>query len=193
MKQERLQAIFTAIPTLETPRLLLRRILPKDAKDMFDYSKRESVVRYLLWDVHPDEAYTASYIDYLQQRYEIGDLFDWAVVLKKEGRMIGTCGFTQIDTVNDTAEIGYVINDTYRGSGYAPEAAKEVIRFGFEKLGLMRISALCMRDNSASLSVMAKCGMQREGLLRSAILVKGRREDVHVAAVTRQDYQDQQQ
>lgn len=193
MRQEALQRCFTAIPTLMTDRLILRRISPKDKEDMFAYSHSAEITRYLLWEPHPDVEYTGQYIDYLQERYDLGDFYDWAVTFREGGRMIGTCGFTQIDTVNDTAEIGYVINGAFAGQGYATEAAMAVLRFGFEKLRLARISALCMKDNAASLRVMEKCGMQKEGLLRSAIAVKGRREDVILSALTAADYAAQKQ
>lgn len=188
MRQDTLQRLFTAIPTLQTERLVLRRIEPRDKEDMYAYSRSEETTRYLLWNPHPDADYTGQYIDYLEERYSLGDFYDWAVVLKEENRMIGTCGFTQIDTVNDTAEIGYVIHASFCGYGYATEAAREIIRFGFQRMRLARISALCMRENIASLRVMEKCGMHKEGLLRSAIAVKGRREDLILAALTRADF-----
>lgn len=188
MKQKTIQEVFTDIPSLETERLTLRKILPTDAEDMFEYSANPSVTKYLLWTEHPSLAYTEAYVDYLQTRYAVADYYDWAVVTKAEGKMIGTVGFTSIDAANNTAEIGYVLNPAFWGKGIAAEAVKELLRFGFEGLSLSRISAVCMSKNAASLRVMEKCGMQIEGQLRSAVLAKGKRWDVFLAAITAEDF-----
>ena len=188
MTKEELLGIFTHIPVLETERLCLRKLSETDAVDMYEYSKDPAVVEHLLWDVHPSCEYTAQYLAYLDGEYAMGRFFDWALVERASGKMIGTCGFTNIDTVNNSAEIGYVLNPAFRGRGIAPEAARAVIDFGFRTLGLMRISAICMAENQASLRVMQKCGMQREGLLRAAVYVKERYRDVIVASITAKEY-----
>lgn len=188
MTQEELHNIFTAPPVLETERLRLRQILPKDAEDMFAYSKSAEVTRYLLWDVHPDAIYTEKYVAYLQERYAVGDFYDFAIEYKENGKMIGTVGFTSFDLPNRSAEVGYVIAPAYQGQGIATEALTRLIAFGFEKCALSRISAVCMRGNLASLRVMEKCGLKHEGVLRSAVLAKGEMRDVHVSAITERDY-----
>ncbi len=188
MTQEKLHSIFTSPPTLITERLILRKITLMDARDMFSYSRLDEVTRYLLWDAHPNEEYTQSYVAYLQERYAAGDFYDFAVVLKETDAMIGTVGFTSFDLPNRSAEVGYVISPYHQGKGYATEALKRLIAFGFDDLGLSRISAVCMKGNTASLRVMEKCGLKREGLLRSAVLAKGEMRDVHLSAITEKDY-----
>ena len=185
MTQEELHRIFTNSPTLETERLILRRILPSDAEDMYAYSKDSRVTRYLLWDAHPDPLYTEQYVRYLQERYAAGDYYDFAIVCKKTHKMIGTVGFTSFDLPNCSAEVGYVVSPAYQGQGYATEALMRVLAFGFETCALVRISAVCMKENAASLRVMEKCGMEREGLLRRAVYAKGRMNDVYLCAKVR--------
>ena len=188
MTQEKLHSIFTNLPTLETERLILRKIAISDADDMFAYSRDTELTRYLLWDAHPDPLYTEHYVRYLQERYAVGDFYDFAVVSKALGSMIGTVGFTSFDLPNRSAEIGYVISPTHQGKGYATEAVKKILDFGFQKCELERISAVCMRGNHASLRVMEKCGLKREGLLRSAVFSKGEMKDVYLSAITKTDY-----
>jgi len=189
MQRAMLNRLSTHMPTLETERLLLRRIEKSDADDMYEYSCDRDVTKYLLWDAHPDPFYTADYVEYLQERYALGDFYDWAIVLKENGKMIGTCGFTNFDLPNGACEIGYVLNPLYRGKGIAPEAAGCVIKYAFEVLGLERVSAICMKENAASLRVMAKCGMTYEGTLRRAVFCKGRHIDVSVCSVIREEYE----
>ena len=188
MTQEKLHQFFTAPPTLCTERLVLRKISVSDAEDMFAYSANEDLTRYLLWDPHPDLFYTEHYIRYLQERYAAGDFYDFAVVSKETGRMIGTVGFTSFDLPNRSAEIGYVIAPNSQGRGYATEAVTRLISFGFDECALERISAVCMKENLASMRVMEKCGLKREGLLRSAVFAKGEMRDVYLSAITKKDY-----
>ena len=188
MTQEKLHRIFTNPPTLETERLILRKIVVTDADDMFEYSSNKDLTRYLLWDAHPDALYTEQYICYLQERYAAGDFYDFAVVVKETGHMIGTVGFTSFDLPNRSAEIGYVISPEHQCQGYATEAILRLLALGFEEFMLERISAVCMKGNLASLRVMEKCGLKREGLLRSSVFAKGEMMDVHLSAITRKDY-----
>ena len=190
MKKEELLRIFSHMPQLETKRLLLRPLRVADAEDMFDYAKSPEVTRYLLWSPHRDVEYTRSYLQYLAGRYRIGMHYEWAVILKEEARMIGTCGFVSIDTVNKAAELGYVLNPRYRGLGLMPEAAARVLRFGFEELQLHRIEARYMTGNDASRRVMDKLGMHFEGIKREAMLVKGAYRDIATCAVLRPEFKD---
>ncbi len=162
-----------------------------DAEDMFDYARRADVTRYLLWDCHPSIAATREYLQFIQKQYEEGEFYDWAIVLRDNGKMIGTCGFTSFDDENNAAEIGYVLNPDYRGIGLVPEAVSEILRFGFLRLDLHRISARYMEGNDASRRVMEKCGMSFEGTHRSSLYVKGTYKTVSVCAILREEYLQQ--
>ena len=181
--------MFSKIPILETPRLTLRRLRVDDAGDMFEYACREDVTRYLSWSVHPDRDYTRDYLAFVQRQYEEGEFYDWAVIDKAEMKMIGTCGFTSFDDENNAGEIGYVLNPDYWGQGLMPEAAREVVRFGFQKLNLHRIYARCMEENAQSRRVMEKCGLFYEGTHRSSLYIKGEYRTVCIYALLREDYE----
>lgn len=176
------------MPTLTTDRLILRRIAVSDTDDMYEYACLDEVTKYLTWYPNPDKEYTHDYLEYLGTRYRVGDFFDWAVTLKESGKMIGTCGFSRFNYTDDSAEVGYVINPKYRGNGYAPEALAEVLRFGFENLGLNRLEARYMNGNSASRRVMEKVGMTFEGVHYGSMLIKGDYRDVGVCAILRNNY-----
>ncbi len=187
MKKETLYRIFSHIPTLETARLLLRPLCVADADDMYRYAQRADVTEYLLWSPHPSASYTRDYLAYIEERYAMGDFYDWAIVEKESGRMIGTCGFTAVDAPHNVGEIGYVLSPEYHGKGYATEAAARVLRFGFETLSLHRIEAKFMQGNDASLHVMEKLGMRFEGYRRDGMLVKGRYRTIGICALLEQD------
>ena len=183
MKKENLLHIFSRMPELETERLILRPMRVSDAPDMFDYAKRPEVTRYLLWNPHRDLTYTKRYLEYLAGRYRLGMHYEWALIHKETGHMIGTCGFANIDCTHNSGELGYVLHPDHHGKGLAPEAARRVMKFGFSVLGLHRIEARYMVENLASRSVMEKLGMRDEGVRREAMLVKGEYRDIGTYAI----------
>lgn len=188
IKKAVIYKIFTKMPTLTTDRLVLRRMMVKDTDDMYEYAHIDDVTKYLTWFPHPDKEYTRDYLEYLGTRYRVGDFFDWAVTLKESGKMIGTCGFTRFNYTDNSAEVGYVINPAYRGNGYAPEALREVLRFGFDELGLYRMEAHFINGNTASRRVMEKVGMTFEGVHFGSMLIKGDYRDIGVCAILKRDF-----
>ena len=183
-----LSNLFKRIPDLSTERLLLRKIRLNDAPDMFEYSKDPEVTKYLLWDPHPNVEHTRNYIDYLQDRYRDGKYYDWAVILKSSGKMIGTCGFSSILPEHRSAEVGYVLNPAFRGHGIAGEALSAVLDFAFRKMALNRVEAKCVAENASSERVMQKVGMTFEGVARSALLVKGEFRNIKIYSMLRSEY-----
>ena len=188
MELQTVKRVFSDIPTLESERLVLRRMNVSDCFDMYEYSRIKSVSEFLSWYPHPDVEYTKAYLQSLKGYYAAGLFYDWAVVLKSEDKMIGTCGFTNIYPQHDSAEIGYVINPAYRGKGIAVEAAMRVIDFGFSELGLNRIEAKYIVGNDASRRVMEKLGMSFEGVMRSSMLVKDRYRDIGVFSILKNEF-----
>ena len=190
MKKESVFKIFSNMPTLYTERLSLRMMHPIDAEDMFDYARRPEVTKYLLWREHTDIEYTRDYLNYISGRYALGSFFDWALIDRESRRMIGTCGFTRIDTANNSAEIGYVLNPDFHRRGFGSEAVRRVLKFGFEELGLQRIEARFMQGNEASLALMKSVGMTFEGYMRDIMLVKGKYRTIGISSILRSEYEE---
>jgi len=188
MNKEFLVEIFRDMPTLRTERLTLRRMRPSDAADMYSYASRPETSEHLLWSPHKSIGYTKEYLKFINKRYAIGDFYDWAIVENASSRMIGTCGFTRIDIAHKKGEIGYVLNPDFQRKGYAPEAATEIIKFGFSALGLHRIEARFMVDNVASRKVTEKLGMTFEREERDSMLVKGRYRTIGIASILENEY-----
>ena len=188
MKRENVSRIFSKIPTLTTERFILRRISIDDSDDMYEYAQNKEVTKFLTWSPHENKGHTFEYLAYLQTRYASGEFFDWAIVCKESGKMIGTCGFTRFDYKNDCAEVGYVLNPQYHGQGIMTEVVGRVIRFGFENLALNRIECRFIEGNIASRRVMEKNGMQFEGVLRGGMLIKGEYKDIGVCAILKKDF-----
>ena len=188
MEKHLIKKYFRHVPTFETENLILRKIKVSDYTDMFEYSSLDSVTEYLTWNSHRNEEYTKRYLKLVQDQYYDGEFYDWAVVLKNENKMIGTCGFTSFDIENNAGEVGYVINPNYAKKGYATEALKRIMYEGFMTLNLHRIYARCMDGNAASLRVMEKCGMTYEGCARSSMYIKGKYRSIHTCAIISNEF-----
>ena len=190
MKREFIYRIFSKIPQLETDRLILRKMLVSDAADMYEYARRPDVTKFLTWNPHPNQTYTRNYLEYVATKYATGNFYDWAVIEKVSGHMIGTCGFTRFDFQSNGAELGYVINPDYRGQGYAPEAAEAVMKFAFDELGVVRLEANYMEGNLASRRVMEKLGMTYEGMRRRSMLVRNQYKNICVCSILIDEYKN---
>ena len=189
MKKDLIHRLFSHIPTLETDRLILRGMRVSDAPDMFEYARRPSVTEYLTWNPHTTIDETREYLTYVGQRYRTGDFYDWAMVDKETGRMIGTCGFTSFNCPADSAEIGYVLNPAYQGRGLATEAVRRVLQFGFEELNLHRIEAHFIQGNDASRRLMERVGMTFEGFARESMKIKGKYRTIGTCAILRGEFE----
>jgi RimJ/RimL family protein N-acetyltransferase len=111
-----------------------------------------------------------------------------AVVLADTDSLIGAVGLV-LNGAHNSAELGYWIGLPYWNNGYATEAARAVLRYGFQTLGLNRIQARYMTKNPASGRVMEKIGMIREGVLRQSLYRFGEFEDAAMYSILQDEYQ----
>jgi len=180
--------LFKNLPTLETDRLKLRMLNMRDAGDVFEYASVPEVSRYVSWEPHRTIADTKSFLKQVVYQYEKGFPTSWGLVLKEDGKLIGTGGFIGWSIEHSKAEIGYVISNQYWNKGYMTEAASRLLRFGFEIMLLERIEARCFVENTASERVMQKCGMKPEGILRSSMYVKGAFRNFKLYSILRNEF-----
>ncbi|GGN51543.1 GNAT family N-acetyltransferase [Oceanobacillus indicireducens] len=114
-----------------------------------------------------------------------GEIAPWAIEYKPNSEMIGTIDFVNWKPASRVAEIGYVLHCDYWGKGLMTEAVKRVIQFGFEQMNLVLIEAVCLPENVGSYRVMEKAGLQYEGTLRKARVIKGKNQDIKMYAIIR--------
>lgn len=182
------ESVFRDMPQLATPRLLLRAPRMEDARDMYAYSRDPQVARYVLWDAHTGLFETRSHLKYLIRRNQRGGPGTFAVEERATGRMIGTVGYTWMDSENRSAEMGYSYARAVWGKGYATEALRELLHFSFTVLGLNRVEGQHDLRNPASGAVMARAGMTSEGTLHQRIFIKGEFADTCLYAITRDQW-----
>jgi len=185
---ETAESLFSNLPTLETPRLLLRAVSMRDTKDLYEYSKDPEVAQYVLWDAHESIAQTRAYLRFILRQYRNGEPTSYGIVLKETGKVIGTIGFMWLNIENRAAEVGYSLSRDYWNRGLMTEALEAVLRFSFDRLKLNRVEAQFDTRNPASGRVMHHCGMKSEGTLRQRIYNKGRYVDVEIYSIVAEEY-----
>jgi [ribosomal protein S5]-alanine N-acetyltransferase len=180
--------VLKDLPTLETDRLILRKMTPDDAEAVFAYASDPEVSRYVLWETHRSIEDSRTFLDLATSKYESGGEPDWGIVYKGDHHFVGTCGIVSWEPYHARAELGYALSRDYWGRGLMAEAVRAMISFGFKKMNLNRIEARCIAENIASARVMEKAGMLYEGTLRQRELIKGEHRDMKVYSILRDEY-----
>ena len=175
-------------PRLETERLLLRALTPDDAAAIFAYASDPEVSRHLVWEAHRSVEDAKAFLDLTMARYGSGDAPDWGMVYKGDGRLVGTSGFAAWEHEHARAEVGCVLHRGYWGMGLAAEALGAMISFGFKQMGLNRIEARCIAENTASARIIEKAGMSYEGTMRQREFLKGEYRDMKLYAILKDEY-----
>ena len=148
----------------ETPRLILRELLPTDDAGMFALDSDTEVQRYVgnKAQVHIDES--RAVIAFIRQQYIDNGIGRWAVIEKSTNEFLGWCGLKRIkDPMNNHCnfyELGYRFQQKYWGQGFATEAARATIEYGFNTLHLEHIYAITDTENTASGHVLKKIGFR---------------------------------
>lgn len=178
---------------IHTDRLLLRDFVEDDWVAVLAYQSDERYLRYYEWKVRTPEQvriFVNRFLD--MQRRNPRTQFQLAIVDRESGRLLGNCGIRKETASAIEAELGYELAPDAWGNGYATEAARAMVSFGFSDLGLHRISAQCIAENVASVRVLQRLGMKQEGRLREKEHFKGRWWDVLLFGLLAEEWQTQE-
>ncbi len=143
---------------ITTSRLLIRPFQEQDYTSLFDYLSNPDVYRF-----EPGEPITIEKAKQLTcKRAQSTDFL--AVILTCTQEMVGHLYFKQIEPKRfSTWELGYIFNPRFYNQGYATEASRALVQYGFKEFGIHRVIAHCNPENIASWRVLEKIGMRREG------------------------------
>jgi RimJ/RimL family protein N-acetyltransferase len=175
--------------SLDTPRLVLRELRDEDAPAVHAYASDPEVVRYLDWGPNTAQD-TAQFLDTARAaRHPVPrTLYHLAIVHRPTGHLIGGCRIEIRSAARESGDLGYVLDRQAWGHGFATEATRALLAFGFRRLALHRIWATCDVRNAASMRVLEKIGMQREGRLRHDVRRKGDWQDSYLYAILEPDW-----
>ena len=205
---------------LTTDRLILREFVEADWPAVLAYQRDPRYLRYTHWiDRSPQDVKQFVQM-FLSQQFALPRTkFQLVVTLKDTQRLIGNCGIRlavprlprnlaahtpsaspaqravydvseSVDALE--ADIGYELAPDHWSRGYATEAARVIVKFGFTELKLHRISAWCIADNTASAHVLEKVGMWLEGRLRENEYFKDRWWDTLLFAILEDEWNERQ-
>jgi len=175
---------------LETDRLILRTLELTDAPDIQRLINHPQIARNTLSVPYPyPDGLAEKWIrEQMMPAMEEGTDFVFAITLRKTGEFMGVLGMHDLNE-HKRIDVGYWLGEVYWGKGYATEALRRAIQFGFEELDVNRIYAEFFTFNTASRRVMEKSGMTFEGVHRQNILKNGEYIDDGVCAILREDYE----
>jgi RimJ/RimL family protein N-acetyltransferase len=160
---------------LTTSRMTLRPYDIGDLAALHDLFGREDVCRYLIWEpMDIDQARTLLERRVRQTRIEAeSEAILLAAVDTETGRMVGEFMLRLTSAQSRQGEVGWSIHPDVQGRGLATEGAREMLRLGFDEMGLHRITAGCDPRNLASFRVMEHLGMRREAEFVENEFLKG--------------------
>jgi [ribosomal protein S5]-alanine N-acetyltransferase len=179
---------FDPFPTLETERLVLRKVESTDLEQLYVLLSDPEVAKFDYFYPLTSKAEAMKFIERYAEELEEGEEITWAVALKETNKLIGTCCLGDFDEGARRTEIGYAVIQSEWGKGYGTEALEAVIRFGFNFMKLNRIEAAITPGNHASVRVLDKLNFVQEGIVRERDLIKGKLEDGIIMAMLRREY-----
>lgn len=147
---------------IETERLYLREFTVNDGQLLVDLNTNPEVIKYL-HEATPTYAEAVKIIEeIILPQYQLYNHGRWAVHLQNTHEFIGWCGLKYVKERNEI-DLGYRFFQQHWGKGFATEAAKAAIVYGFNQLNLQEIIAMAHVENVGSQNVITKCGMQFYG------------------------------
>jgi ribosomal-protein-alanine N-acetyltransferase len=184
---------YMNFPTLQTERLTLREWTDNDAENLLEIFRHESVVKYTSNDAYKSyedamRRVNGSRIFFHEQNMGI----TWGIFEKDKGKVVGDIDFTYKDKRDFRVQLGCCFAPNAWGKGFAFEALKEVIRYGFEEFPLFKVNrfeAGTDPRNDSAKKLLEKSGFKNEALLRDYSFEKGKFIDQHIFGLLRKDWE----
>jgi len=181
--------LVTDFTTLETTRLRLRHFTDTDLQAFMSYRNDPEVARYQSWEGISEPEANA----FIQEQKKVqpgvpGQGFQIAIELKETNVLIGDCYFTINELDHRQAEIGFTLSREYQGYGFATEAVSYFLNYAFLTFDLHRIIATTDCENAASVALLERLGMRREGHFLQNVWFKGKWGDEYLYAVLKEEW-----
>jgi len=169
-----------AFPLLETERLVLREHRLLDQEAVFSVFADEAVTRHYLVAPFTEMAQAQRVVQRRIDRFYAGKGIRWAITRRGEDVLLGSCGFSDWQRRQGTAELGYELARPYWNQGIMTEALQACLAYAFTVRGLLRIEAQILPENEASRRVLQKLEFQWAGLRERGGYLNGRYYDLEL-------------
>jgi [ribosomal protein S5]-alanine N-acetyltransferase len=163
---------FSSLPLLEHGIVVLRPITAADIQPWFRYLSQPEVYEHTSWNVQAAEE--LNHYAWKPEEFTPSSLLRFAVALRSNNELAGTAGFHTVSPQNETAELAYDIAPPYWGKGIGSAVCSALVNWAHSAASIVRVQATVLESNARSVAVLERCGFQREGLLRSYRMVRGK-------------------
>lgn len=170
--------------------VVVRELDERDIPLIHEYASDPEVTRFMTWGPNASVTETAAFArgQMAEARRRPRDSYELVVASAADDELVGRVRLTIESEAQRRGDLGYVVRRARWGRGYATEAARLVLGFGFETLRLHRIEATCSPENAASVRVLEKIGMRREGHFREHVLAHGLWRDSYLYAILEEEW-----
>jgi ribosomal-protein-alanine N-acetyltransferase len=182
------KSCFDIFPQLESERLIYREVNSEDVEDIFKIYSDPEVAKYDWYKPIDTKEDALFIINRYKREFQNKEEITWGVARKSDNKIIGYCCFGTFDDDSIRSEIGYGFNRDEWNNGYATEAIKVLVKFGFESMNFNRIEATVTLGNDASVKALKKANFLQEGIVRERTIMKGKFEDDVILAIIKRDY-----
>lgn len=167
--------LFTELPQSTHDIVVLRPMLESDIQAWYDYLSQPIVFEPTSWNVQcVDEL---AHAVWKPETFTDSTALRFAIALRSTNMLVGTAGFHTVSALNKAAELAYDLAPLVWGQGIAQSACRALVQWAHEHVGMVRVQASVLESNARSAQVLQRCGFEREGLLRSYRMVRGRPGD----------------
>lgn len=157
--------------TLETDRLILRKVKESDLDDLYNNWASDSITtKYLTFKTHNDKEQTSKFINFWMKKYEKNG-YEWVLELKENNQVIGMISGDESYKYK-CIELGYSISSVYFNKGLVTEALNCIINYLLGDCGFHVVEAIIPSNNIGSIKVAEKCGLKKEAILKERYIDK---------------------
>lgn len=164
--------VFGDFPIIKTKRFILRNILDSDCYDLFYIFCNKEVMKYSGMSSVNSIEQVKRIIRKLNSFYLKKTTLMWAIEEKSSGKVIGDCGFINLNLSSKRGEIGYLLKKDHWKKGVMTEVITAILDYSFKQLELNRVQASVDERNVGSIKLLKDCGFKKEGALRDYVYDK---------------------
>lgn len=171
---------------IESTRLIFAEVSAADLENIHILYSSPEIDKYNTLGIPKDIEDTKNLVRRMvyAQKESPRSSYNWTISLKRNSEFIGMAGLTLANNKFKLGEIYFEILPSFWGNGYATEVSKTLIALGFDKFSLHKIEAGVATENIASIRVLEKSGMIREGRRRKLLPIRGEwKDNFHYAIV----------
>lgn len=182
------EAIFTTIPVLETEHYLLRGLTLDDVSELFEFMRDKNTMKFITPEPVRTEADMWEEIQAQTENFAKRTEIPWVIEHKWNGELIGKFSLHKLSMWHRKAEMGVIIREAYQQKGVMTEVMENILRFGFDTLGLNRIVGDIFADNKGSERLLKKYGFIEEGVMRQTDFDGDKYHDTVVFSLLKPEY-----